>query len=332
MKERSGVEEEMLPMVSILISVRNESTNLRRLCVSLQELNYPTDKFEILIGDDGSDDDSLAILSEYAQSHWRIFSYHHDVYGKQQTLKKMYQEAKGDMLLFTDADMSIPSGWVSTMLRGVDEGKVLQLGLTKVRETGWFSVFQSIDWVSNQLLIKWLSDRGMFLTAWGNNMCLSKSTLEAVRFESLPDSVVEDVSLMRTMIRLGGEVRVNDDVEAIAITQAEISFKSVIQQRMRWLQGVVELPIRYSLLAFVKILFLPLVLFLSFYQPVWLLLILAKALVLTLLLYKNQLLNLSFNRFVSICFIDLYEVAIYFSSFALHVLPVKFEWKGRKYR
>jgi cellulose synthase/poly-beta-1,6-N-acetylglucosamine synthase-like glycosyltransferase len=49
--------------ISVVVCFRNEEKNLARLIQGLAEQNYPTNLFEIILYDDESDDQSLAIIS-----------------------------------------------------------------------------------------------------------------------------------------------------------------------------------------------------------------------------------------------------------------------------
>ena len=61
--EQGDVE---LPTVSILISAYNEEAVIERKIQNILELDYPKDKLEVLIGDDGSADKTAEIVARYA--------------------------------------------------------------------------------------------------------------------------------------------------------------------------------------------------------------------------------------------------------------------------
>ena len=61
--EKGDVE---LPTVSILISAYNEEAVIERKIQNILELDYPREKLEVLIGDDGSADKTAEIVARYA--------------------------------------------------------------------------------------------------------------------------------------------------------------------------------------------------------------------------------------------------------------------------
>ncbi len=95
------------PLISILIPARNEENNIRKCLESLQKQDYPN--FEILVLDDNSDDDTNIIVSEMAAKDSRIRlicgeSLPDDWAGKPFACYQLARKAKGDWLLFVDAD------------------------------------------------------------------------------------------------------------------------------------------------------------------------------------------------------------------------------------
>lgn len=54
-----------LPRVSILVAARNEAAAIERCLHSLAQLNYPAELLEILIGDDASTDDTVAVVRRF---------------------------------------------------------------------------------------------------------------------------------------------------------------------------------------------------------------------------------------------------------------------------
>ena len=96
--------------VSIIVPARNEEQNIRRCVTSLLEQNY--DDYEVIVVDDGSTDGTARILDEIAHYHpqrqrlyvLRLRDLPKGWAGKPHALHAGVQEARGDWLMFTDAD------------------------------------------------------------------------------------------------------------------------------------------------------------------------------------------------------------------------------------
>jgi chlorobactene glucosyltransferase len=95
------------PMVSVLVPARNEEQNIERCLNSLRNQVYK--KYEILALNDNSTDSTLEILNRIAASDCKVRVIDgrplpDDWYGKPYALHQLTQEAKGEILIFTDAD------------------------------------------------------------------------------------------------------------------------------------------------------------------------------------------------------------------------------------
>jgi chlorobactene glucosyltransferase len=113
------------PLVSVLVPARNEETCITRCIQSLCRQYYQN--YEILVLDDNSTDNTLSILERLAAENSRIkvfkgASLPQDWYGKPFALHQLSKEAKGEILLFTDADtIHNPTSisWAVTNLTGL---------------------------------------------------------------------------------------------------------------------------------------------------------------------------------------------------------------------
>jgi chlorobactene glucosyltransferase len=95
------------PLVSVLIPARNEERNIENCLASLGRQNYKN--YEILVINDNSTDNTWEIINRIAKENPRVRAFNgaplpDDWYGKPFALHQLSREAKGDILLFTDAD------------------------------------------------------------------------------------------------------------------------------------------------------------------------------------------------------------------------------------
>ena len=97
------------PLVSIIVPARNEERNLPRLLPSLLEQRYPN--YEVIVVDDQSEDSTLQILQSWAERDKRLrvvsgkpLPREEGWLGKPHAMHQGAEQAKGEWLLFTDAD------------------------------------------------------------------------------------------------------------------------------------------------------------------------------------------------------------------------------------
>jgi chlorobactene glucosyltransferase len=95
------------PDISIIVPARNEARQIEQCVRSLLAQDYP--HFEVIVVDDRSDDETAAIVERIAAEDSRLRLIHGEPLpagwvGKPWALHQGAQEARGEWLLFTDAD------------------------------------------------------------------------------------------------------------------------------------------------------------------------------------------------------------------------------------
>ena len=95
------------PLISILIPARNEEENIKRCIISLTKQDYSN--IEILVLNDNSTDNTAKIVEELSKKDQRIKLYTGGVLkkgwlGKTYACHQLSKYARGDYLIFTDAD------------------------------------------------------------------------------------------------------------------------------------------------------------------------------------------------------------------------------------
>ena len=96
------------PSLSVCIPARNEAENLRRLLPTLLEQDYPS--FEVIVCDDGSEDETWAVLQSFDTPVLRAVAGEgppEGWIGKVHALYQCTRRASGDRYLFLDADAEL---------------------------------------------------------------------------------------------------------------------------------------------------------------------------------------------------------------------------------
>jgi cellulose synthase/poly-beta-1,6-N-acetylglucosamine synthase-like glycosyltransferase len=90
------------PAVSVVLSVWNEEDVIRQKIKNLLSLDYPPEKIEILIGSDGSNDQTNGIVRQFIDPRIRLIENPRRE-GKMATLNNLVSLAKHEIIVFTDA-------------------------------------------------------------------------------------------------------------------------------------------------------------------------------------------------------------------------------------
>ncbi len=104
--------------LSVVIPAYNEEPNFKKGLVDevpnyLEKQSY---EYEILIVDDGSDDKTAELADAFAKKYKNVRVIKNPHEGKAETVKKGVEEAKGELILFTDFDQATPLSEVEKLL------------------------------------------------------------------------------------------------------------------------------------------------------------------------------------------------------------------------
>lgn len=128
-----------LQPISIIIAAKNELSNLPRLLKSLSELDYPSDRFELIIVNDHSTDGSREYLQ--TQTHCpnlKHINYYHEtsnLIGKKAAIQQGIDAAQYDILAFTDADCIVPPSWLREINRGMTQDTDYMLSYSIIKHS-----------------------------------------------------------------------------------------------------------------------------------------------------------------------------------------------------
>lgn len=123
------------PFLSVIVPAYNEATNFAdgKLDQAYQTLQTLGLEYEMLLADDGSTDDTLDLLNQFAKDkpEVKVLSLPHR--GKGSTVKAGMLEARGENRLFTDFDQSTPLQEVEKLLTFRNKGYDVVIGSREVQ-------------------------------------------------------------------------------------------------------------------------------------------------------------------------------------------------------
>ncbi|KKT32193.1 MAG: Glycosyl transferase family 2 [Candidatus Woesebacteria bacterium GW2011_GWB1_44_11] len=126
----------MKTYLSVVIPAFNEAYNLRTgvLDSVYDYLNRQKFTWEILFVDDGSTDNTAKLAEEFAKKHQNFFVLKEPHRGKAGTVTAGILKAKGEIILFTDADQATPIDQLEKILPKFKEGFDVVIGSRHGRE------------------------------------------------------------------------------------------------------------------------------------------------------------------------------------------------------
>ena len=106
------------PFVSIIIPVYNDGVGIQETLVSLFKLDYPVDRFEIIVVDNNSTDNTRALILDMVSDFTgNMIVETEKRTGSYAARNRGIHVANGEILAFVDSDMIVGSDWLR---KGVD--------------------------------------------------------------------------------------------------------------------------------------------------------------------------------------------------------------------
>ena len=115
-RRSKSTSEESQPTVSIVVPAFNEAARIGDSIRKITEfIRQSPLSFELIVVDDGSSDDTVAIINPFSIKGLRLIRNHQNR-GKGYTVRKGVLAATGKYVLFTDADLSAPIDEMTKLL------------------------------------------------------------------------------------------------------------------------------------------------------------------------------------------------------------------------
>ncbi|MEM5867132.1 MAG: glycosyltransferase [Candidatus Aenigmatarchaeota archaeon] len=128
----SDEHEETKPIVTIGVCVRNGAATLREAIESIMSQNYPHELMEIIFVDDGSTDDTLSIINDYASKmDIKVKIFHHEWKGLGYSRNVVVDNAEGKYIIWVDGDMILPTDHVRKQVKFMEQNPQVGIGKAK---------------------------------------------------------------------------------------------------------------------------------------------------------------------------------------------------------
>lgn len=161
---------------SVIVACRNEEENLPRLIESLKKIEYDKSKYEIILVDDNSWDNTWQIMQASGLKCLKA-EYTYGLRGKKAALQTGAMQAKYDYLALTDADCVVPPDWLSSYNRFFEENTALVVGYSpEVTKDFW----QKMKYKATALAFAATTGLSMPYSCTGRNLALRKKHFFAV--------------------------------------------------------------------------------------------------------------------------------------------------------
>jgi len=204
---KAGPDEHSNPKVSVLVPARDEERHIKDCLESLQKQNYMD--LEIIVLDDNSQDQTLALATSFSQMDPRIKVYSGKPLpegwtGKNWACHQLSEQAKGDIIIFTDADNRHEANAVSKTVAWIKNYKLDLISAFPQQITNTFFeklTVPTVDLFLYSFLPLWFTyylPQPSLAAANGQWIAFKKKSYKQMGgHDKVKNQIVEDVELSR---------------------------------------------------------------------------------------------------------------------------------------
>jgi len=247
------------PMVSIMVPAHNEGLVISQTLLSLLAFDYPQNRYEIIVINDNSSDNSAQLLEDIREKSpgRTIKIINTDSLtggkGKSNALNIGFQQCLGDYIVIYDADNTPERGalrlLVSEICSNPSLGAVIGKFRTRNKDASWLTRFINIE----TLAFQWMAQAGRWklmklCTIPGTNFIIRREILEQIGGWDI-HAIAEDTEISFRIYLMGYFIKFLP--QAVTWEQEPQTFKVWFRQRTRWVKGniyvlVKNLPLLFN--------------------------------------------------------------------------------------
>lgn len=337
--------EGSFPLVSVLIPARNEERNIKRCLESLVKQEYRN--LEILVLDDNSTDGTFLAAEEVARGKNQVQIFKSlrlppGWNGKNWACHQLSQRARGEWLLFTDADTVHEPHSVYKAYAAAQKNASVFISCIPglIAQTWAEKLYMPIIHFAFLVLVPFklasYSRNSNIPLGLGPFMFINKDFYQACGgYEAIKKEIVDDIALARTVKKKGGKISILDGSKFMKV-RFYTSFKEVWSGFSKNSYEAIGASPHYVVALFILCYFL----FIYPYLTLWgafeshqnYSLPLSQVLILSLM---KLILAVRFNTSIIYGLLHPFSVVfallILFNSLRLSLFKKKFEWKERLY-
>ena len=228
--------------ISVIISVRNEENEIKKLVDRLNNLIYPKNNFEIIIIDDNSTDSTLDELLKNTIGFQNFVIKdlkHTGLKGKRNALAYGIQHSKYPFVLITDADCNPQKYWLQAYSEKFESGFDVLFGIAPFfKEKNLVNRISCFENLRNSLFSFSMALNGLPYTSAARNMGFTKEAFNKIGgYSNTKDTASgDDDLLLREAVKRKLKIGVVMAKDSFVYSVTKKSFGEYFQQRARHTQ------------------------------------------------------------------------------------------------
>jgi glycosyltransferase involved in cell wall biosynthesis len=267
LRESQAPMQEVWPRVSVVVPACNEAANLESAVATLLQQDYPD--LEIILVDDRSSDGTGEIIDRLARDDPRIRAVHIKTLppgwlGKVHALHRGVEQASGEWLLFTDADVHFSAAVLRRAVALVLHQRVDHLALIPrtIQKSFWLELavntFGLLFFITTRAASVNRADSKAFVGIGAFNLVKAERLHQTAGFEWLRLEPGDDMGLGMMIRQSGGRTRLAFAYEDLSLqwySSVRAMFKGLEKNlfgpgcRYRWWLMLLHVGVIWSLVA-----------------------------------------------------------------------------------
>ncbi|BFH63354.1 glycosyltransferase family 2 protein [Paenibacillus azoreducens] len=269
---------EDVPFVSLMVPAHNEGKVITQTVEALLALDYPHDRYEIIVINDNSSDNSSELLArlqaKYKERQLIVINTDHVTggKGKSNALNIGFKQSRGEFIAIYDADNTPEKTALRYLVGEITHDPTLGAVIGKFRTRNRFANLLTRFINIETLSFQWMAQAGRWklfklCTIPGTNFIMRREIIEAIGGWDVK-AIAEDTEISFRIYMMG--YRIKFQPKSVTWEQEPQTLKVWFKQRTRWAKGniyviVKNLPllfdrsakrIHFDLLYFLSIYFL----------------------------------------------------------------------------
>lgn len=237
------------PLITVAVPAYNEGSHIAKTIQSILKLNYPKDKIELIIVDDGSTDDTgfqiKKIMKKFSKRNITLVSKENQ--GKGRALNDALKKSKGEFFVCLDADSVVEKDTLKKMIELYLESSgdlVIVTPVLKVKgPLNWLQKLQNFEYVTAMFIVRLMGHLDCNYIAPGP-FTMYKADVIKRHGGFDEDNLVEDQEIAIRMQQKHYKIKQCPD--AVVYTVAPKDIWTFYKQRNRWFKGTLLNIFKYK--------------------------------------------------------------------------------------
>lgn len=235
------------PLVSFVIPCKNESSAIAKTITKCFDADYPKNKLEVIVINDGSTDNTIDVLNELKKKYEKLIIIDWKINrGKRHGMAEGFKRAKGEIIVQLDSDSYIEPKTFRNLIKPFQNPEIGAVCahadpenadenlLTKVQAAYYFISFRILKAAESTFMAVFCCSGCS--SAYRKNLILPiLDEWLNEKFLRLPITWGDDRALTNWVLKMDHKTIYTDDVQAYTICPNNL--KTFLKQQVRWKKG-----------------------------------------------------------------------------------------------